>query len=277
MSRSTLYIMFQGRLGNRLFQLAFGLALQRKYAHKHHVRFMIDKNDLFWRQHQFLLLDNQIVNIIPFMDNIKLFKEEDVFESPRCVLDKIDRLDCSFHYIMLGYWQSAAYFEDYVSREEMMMIGQFIPTPFSKMRVDQGNMLCSMHIRRGDYLSLGHVFHILDENYYINAIKTMCTQMQIAPMHVIVCMFSDSPINPHFKNRIELETGATLVSMSNRSDRVDFQHMLDIPHHIMANSSFSWWAAYLKPANGIVICPSNWFINKMEQDFIKYPTWEQLP
>ncbi len=276
MSRSTLYILFQGRLGNRLFQLAFGLALQRKYNERHDVRFVIDNNDVFWRQHRFLLLDNQILNRIPFMDNIRLFKEEDVFESPTRVLDKIDQLDCSFHYIMLGYWQSATYFEEYVSREEMMMIGQFIPTPFTKLKIDDNCLLCSMHIRRGDYLSLGHVFHILDEQYYIDAIKTMCAKIQITPARVIVCMFSDSPINPQFKHRIEMETGATLVSMSNRSDRVDFQHMLNIPHHIMANSSFSWWAAYLKTTHGVVVSPSKWFINKMEQDFIKYPAWEKI-
>ena len=134
-------------------------------------------------------------------------------------------------------------------------------------------MICSMHIRRGDYVSLGHVFHLLDETYYVNAIKRICHDMQILPSNVIVCMFSDSPIDAQFKLRIENASGATLVSMSNRSDRVDFQHMLDIPHHIMANSSFSWWAAYLKSVNGVVICPSKWFINKMEQDYIRYPDW----
>lgn len=109
----------------------------------------------------------------------------------------------------------------------------------------------SLHVRRGDYLNKNHynVFCQLDETYYKEAIN------QVEDKNSIFLIFSNDidwckeHIN-NLSNNIYIE--------NSKSDYIDMCLMSKCDHNIIANSSFSYWAAILNKNNNKVICPKNY-------------------
>jgi len=114
--------------------------------------------------------------------------------------------------------------------------------------------IVGVHIRRGDYLLPQHRLYInLDHYYYNKAIE----QLDIDKYHLL--FFSDDTrwvqSNIHL---IETNGQKTSIATGN-SDYVDLALMSLCTHNIIANSSFSWMAAYLnKNPNKKIICPINY-------------------
>ena len=107
----------------------------------------------------------------------------------------------------------------------------------------------SLHIRRGDYLKLQHLHRVLTLEYYKKAIKYFTSE------HTFV-IFSDdiewckSNIGSYFK----------YVEYIQDEDYVELFLMSKCQHNIIANSSFSWWGAYLNTyKKKITIAPKKWF------------------
>ena len=169
----------------------------------------------------------------------------------------------------IGYFQSYRYFEEY--RSLIMNEFQFSLNHMSERTKDIASLVnecnsISIHVRRGDYLN-GYYYELLgkvcDMNYYYRAIELMKNKVQ-SPHFFI---FSDDPdyVSNHFKM-----INATYVSFNSGKNFWQDMYLMSIcKHNIIANSTFSWWGAWLnKSPNKIVIAPTRWFADKTDDEII---------
>jgi len=119
----------------------------------------------------------------------------------------------------------------------------------------------SIHFRRGEYLTHSF-FGILKLDYYYNAISEICQKIDNPRFYI----FSDDPswVAKNFKiskNHVIVKNNSQTETFFNtRFDYIDLMLMKACKHNIIANSTFSWWAAWLnKNTNKIVIAPKIWF------------------
>ena len=159
--------------------------------------------------------------------------------------------------ILSGYFQSYKYFE-----QVQNVVRWFFQPKRPKFQQQQNTT--ALHIRRTDYLS-GNCQEVLGVDYYNAAIE------QIKPTRLIV--FSDDIIwaKENIKPGIEIE-------YSTRNELEDLELMSRCDSHIIANSTFSWWGAYLANSKR-VISPSKWFKGDCANHDIKdlnLPHWKLI-
>lgn len=119
-----------------------------------------------------------------------------------------------------------------------------------------GRTPVSLHVRRSDYLTIQETHPVLPLSYYKDAL------LQFDDGHHIF-IYSDD-IRWCENNMKDLHPN---ISFCGLSGIMDFAVASQCTHHIIANSSFSWWAAYLGGyVDGKVIAPKNWFGPKGPQD-----------
>ena len=119
---------------------------------------------------------------------------------------------------------------------------------------DAGEDSVSLHVRRTDYLSLkGGGGAVLDPAYYARAIERICA---LVP-NVRWFVFSDDIAwcREHFASLQDV----VFVEGNEKAPWEDIALMAHCRNHIIANSTFSWWGAYLAPDVGHTICPQQWF------------------
>ncbi len=130
------------------------------------------------------------------------------------------------------------------------------------------NDYVSLHIRRGDYLKAHHYHTDLSQtDYYQKAVTffpedtflVFCKDNQGEDIDTEDRYWCDKFLERLIPGRYEF------VPFSN-SETEDLNLMASCKHNIMANSTFSWWAAYLNPnKNKKVICPKKWFVDDVER------------
>lgn len=157
-----------------------------------------------------------------------------------------------------GYWQSPRYFGASANR---LRDDLAITTPLDAAnraiaaRIAAAPVAVSVHVRRGDYVGDG-AFAACPPEYYRAAVEHIAGRLG-QPLSCFV--FSNDPAWA----RAHLALGhQTVVVDLNREDAGHFDmHLQSLcAHHIIANSTFSWWAAWLNPNPGkIVIAPKAWF------------------
>jgi hypothetical protein len=163
------------------------------------------------------------------------------------------------HYLE-GYWQSEKYFLEHADT----LRREFIPrTPLEPenatlaAQIDAVNAV-SLHVRRGDYISdpATRRYHgICSPDYYRSAVDYVGRRIE-AP-HLF--LFSDDPGWTQQNLKFPLPTTVVTGNFPGRGYR-DLQLMARCDHHIVANSSFSWWGAWLNAGSQkIVVAPSRWF------------------
>lgn len=159
--------------------------------------------------------------------------------------------------LLSGYWQSAKYFahlkETPAAMIDLSSVLQRTEGPvLDTMAV--GTSVC-IHIRRGDYLkepSALEVHGLVEPEYYERAHAVM--EKLHGPERYLV--FSDSPDLA----REALGHLPKLIFMEGRPQEQDLALMSRCQHHIIANSSFSWWGAWLGGGSDqTVIAPRYWF------------------
>lgn len=120
----------------------------------------------------------------------------------------------------------------------------------------------SIHIRRGDYVlskDSGFIFELLPITYYINAIEFIVNKTP----NPVFFIFSDD-ITWTKENLHTNYEHYYINDLGIDTDYLEFELMKNCKHNIIANSTFSWWAAWLNVNNGkIVIQPKLWF--KLEE------------
>lgn len=172
-----------------------------------------------------------------------------------------------------GYWQSEKYFsdiEDIIRREFTLAESpDKLNVEFAK-RIEKSNSI-SIHIRRCDYIDDPGTLRIhgmLGLDFYSKAINYISEKVQDPHFYV----FSDDYEGA--KRNIKIDYPTTFMKHNNdEKNYADMWLMSLCKHHIIANSTFSWWGAWLTPdPDKIVIAPKLWFsdeeMNSHTQDLI---------
>ena len=135
----------------------------------------------------------------------------------------------------------------------------------------------SIHVRRGDYLLPQYSFCNLDSDYYIKAIVD--NFMPIEDYNFIVFSNDIDYVKEVFVgDNIWFVDPIGGEKICTDSEKEDLALLSLCDHHIIANSSYSWWGAYLsKNPNKKVICPTNWLNSNHQSSWINGnyypPTW----
>jgi len=251
----------QGGLGNQLFQIAAGVA----HAKKMGTNFAVIEG-----QHHLPLQGN---NISTYKDNILrgveskpqeafgecgLFQEQDHQYTPIPVFDNV---------FLMGYFQSEKYFED--CKEEIAEL--FSATPEIQARIDKQypflkeEKVVSLHVRRGDYLQNPDIHPTASPEYYRGALDSIEDKDK-------VIVFSDDIA--WCRETFDKDFSFSVFE----EDYMDLYTMTHCHHHILANSTFSWWGAWLSNTEGKIIAPKTWFGPngpQQTQDIIP-DRWERL-
>lgn len=176
-----------------------------------------------------------------------------------------------------GYWQSWKYFEparDFI-RMEFRLREKHITRVKDLSNSLRNSETISVHIRRGDYKTPEALaYHgLLPAAYYNEALKRMGDRYPDARL----LFFSDDIAwvekNIHTDLPHEFVTG-----LLTETALEDFHLMQHCRHHVIANSSFSWWAAWLNPLPGkTVIAPRQWFATtRNETRDLVPPEWLRI-
>ena len=158
-----------------------------------------------------------------------------------------------------GYWQCEKYFEDEdiqrQLREDFKMSKKYVKSnDFIEMekKIKDSNAVC-LHIRRGDYLGLKS-HNVCTEQYYEKAIDYIKSKVD----NPVFFVFSDD--KDYISDKYGNLDNYVIVNRDNRlSDTDEFFLMSYCRHFIMANSTFSWWAAWLNEnPDKIRVVPEPW-------------------
>ncbi|MFH1708611.1 MAG: alpha-1,2-fucosyltransferase [Planctomycetota bacterium] len=155
-----------------------------------------------------------------------------------------------------GYWQSELYFR---AIADIIRAEFTVKAPLSGRNAEVAAMIraaaapVSLHVRRGDYLTNPN-WATVPEAFYRAAAARIAAQM--ANPHFFC--FSDDPA--WVRDHLDLGQDRTVIEGNAGAAHEDLRLMSLCRHHIIANSSFSWWGAWLDPGpDKIVIGPRRWF------------------
>ncbi|MEN6461043.1 MAG: alpha-1,2-fucosyltransferase [Syntrophomonas sp.] len=259
-------VRLKGGLGNQLFQYALG----RKIALIHNTVLKFDIS--FYEQEGIRSYDLTHFNII---ENIATQNEINRIRGKIC-LHK-DRYNCPvveepfFPYnpriiqvpnnvYLDGYWQSEKYFLDI---EDILRREFTVKYPLKGLNQSLADTIkncnsVALHIRRGDYVTNPEnfvIFGVCSWEYYKNCIEQLTAQ--VTSPHFFI--FSDDP--QWVLNNIHLPYPTTFVVHNQDKNYEDLRLMSMCRHNIIANSSFSWWGAWLNTnPNKMVFAPARWFV-----------------
>lgn len=253
-------IQIRGGLGNQFFTYAIAYALSKDL----NTDIMIDKQlyQTFYKLRDFQLDDFQIdtskvlmkksyghnrisCKIFNMIHDIKIktiyhaiiIKEEEEFAFQKINVQKEDNI-----YLCDGYWQCYQYFDKY--RNDLKQIFQLKNTKVlnsnKKMSIITDKNSVAVHIRRGDYKSFKGG-KCLSFRYYENAMQKMRNLVGTCARFIV---FTDDI--EYCKKYFSKEKDVIFFSdIFHVTDVEEFYLMSKCSHFIIANSSFSWWAAYL--------------------------------
>lgn len=246
-----------GRLGNQMFQIAaaYSFAIDNGCSLK-----LCTKNGVFnsllGEVSSPLKYKNNIYSKIDFIDepiNFDVWKEMNFTFKP--ISYKFEK-----NLYIEGHFQSEKYFLH--NREKILEL--YEPTPEIKKYITSkyGDILqkntVSVHVRRGDYLVAEDCHPTCTLEYYKEALK------QLKDIDYVL-IFSDD--KEYIKNNFN-EKNNIIINEDN--DYIDLYLMSMCKHNIIANSSFSWWGAWLnKNKNKKVFAPKIWFGKSLEQNNTK--------
>jgi hypothetical protein len=229
-----------GRIGNQMFQIAATIA----HAVKNGFEYKFPTETI----------NPKVWDIHPFDLPIISADEYEKIETMQEISFRYHGLPPKWDNIKLdGYYQSYLYFEDIIPR---------LQKAFKIPNVTHWNSI-AVHVRRGDYLKYSDKHPVLPLSYYISAIKYIVSERNWKPDDFEIIVYSDDYeycINNFTKENIGYHCH---VKFSGDEHPVnDLYAMTMAQDIIIANSSFSYWAAILNPnSSKIVITPDarNWF------------------
>ncbi|MFM6983685.1 MAG: alpha-1,2-fucosyltransferase [Chitinophagaceae bacterium] len=163
-------------------------------------------------------------------------------------------------YHISGYWQNPAYFNDIREVISSIFSLRSPSSEFIKMQKAVREMpSLSLHVRRGDFVEnsyISKIHDVCDIHYYVDAINTF--RQMFGSDHYNLFVFSDDPgwCQQQFAQYSNVHIVRSLT------DAEEMLLMSECHHNITANSTFSWWGAWLnKNPDKIVITPEVWLKN----------------
>lgn len=287
-----IYTMIYGGLGNQMFQYA----IAKNISISNNVDFKLDlskMDDGYIRN--FSLEKFKIVGEIASIEELKNYNKNKYvnyffkilsknniyngykfFEKNEFVFDN-NFLDIKKGYLE-GYWQSFKYFENI---REILLKEFTLKDDMNKQNIHILKKILlknsiSLHIRRGDYINSPKnkkIYDVVGLNYYQDAIKLINTRVE-NPYYFI---FSDD-LNWASENLNFGDNNMIFVDINGSANpENDLVLMSNCKHNIIANSTFSWWGAWLNQnPNKIVVSPNKWMSNINILDDLYPNSWLRL-
>ncbi len=271
----------QGGLGNQLFQIFTTIS----YSLQHSTSFFFLSD--------FLLNSGENGETIrytywnTFLEPLKPFLK-DINQVPELIHIK----EKGFHYeelpentdktkgiLLVGYFQSPKYFDKYKPFIcKLLKLEQQKCTLTDKLNgIFNETTTISIHFRLGDYKNYSNLYYLLQENYYIHALTYIKNHNDFEHnKNILVLYFCEDEsveevekmlenIMPHFP-----EAGFRRGNVIYNNVLSDWEQMLLMSmckHNIIANSTFSWWGAYLNNYTNKIVCyPETWFVPKVKHN-----------
>lgn len=175
-----------------------------------------------------------------------------------------------------GYWQSERYFSSYAdSIRSDFDFKQPLDSAnaYTLDRILRSNSV-SLHVRRGDYISAENkaVYARCSLEYYREAVAYISTRVE----NPVFFIFSDDLA--WAESNLSLGYPCVYVSHNKGAESYnDMRLMSKCNHHVIANSTFSWWGAWLNPSpSKIVVAPRAWFVNGTDERDLCPEAWVRL-
>ncbi|HAF61980.1 MAG TPA: alpha-1,2-fucosyltransferase [Anaerolineaceae bacterium] len=280
-----------GGLGNQMFQYAVG----RSIACKHNTDLKLDISSFDgYRLRSYRLSCFNIVQDFATKDEIKNLKADNS-RSLWHLIEKIrqktlprykrgfikehnsdfdpDVLKTTGNTYLEGYWQSEKYFKDFSDVIRSDFTFKQKPDAINESALSQirDTNSVSLHIRRGDYVSNPKtlaIHGVLGIDYYVTALTLIEEKLNDPEIFV----FSDDM--QWARNNLKTDLPLHFISHNTADkDYEDLRLMCNCKHHIIANSSFSWWGAWLGGNAGqLVIAPKKWYNTKSYSYADRFPS-----
>jgi hypothetical protein len=231
----------QGGLGNQLFQWAYGKSLAVKYGTSLLLDTSFYSNQIGNTPRAYEL--DKFPNLIyqnPHIEHKETIRVVDNFNYGELLYNE------NYNYHLNGFWQSEKYFLNVseLIREQLQPTTETL----EKLKKQINGKSVSLHVRRTDYVTSNGYHPVQTLEYYNKSLKIIGNYDQIL-------VFSDD-IN-WCKENLKYEN---VLFIENQDNIEDMWLMSLCDHNIIANSSFSWWGAWLNQnKDKIVIAPNNWF------------------
>lgn len=258
-------------LGNQLFQYAFA----RKQSLKLGTKLKLDTSAFKKRVYRKFMLDQfRIEADIATDEEIAAAQITGTISERDAHLYETEIVVQDNHYIG-GYWQSWRYFEDIedVLRREIQPKDLSTRARQWEKEIESAPYSVSMHIRRGDYISdplVTRSYGILSLQYYQDCLERLKQRIE----NFTVFVFSDD-VN-WVKSHIALSEKVQLVEGTNAVE--DLFLISCCNAHIVSNSTFSWWGAWLDARKDkIVFVPHPWFRRPVQNTELIPPDWIKVP
>ena len=285
-----------GGLGNQLFQIMTTMA----YAIRNKCVFLFP-------------YDTKVMNRYTYWDSFLISLKRFTTDNEQSLLKNMDLcnyipkyLEPHFHYstipvfgknyFLQGYYQSYKYFDQEKSsifkiiriEDNQKLVKSEFPDYFVEDTKDN-SVIISMHFRLGDYKMLPNFHPVLPIEYYRKSIEYLFLKLPDTRFRILYCCEeNDNAIVlqniQYLKDCFEGVSYAykykdMLEFVKVSDDICDWKQMIIMSlceHHIIANSTFSWWSAYLTIREDKIICyPSIWFGNNLQNNIVSdmYPTY----
>lgn len=161
---------------------------------------------------------------------------------------------------LTGYWQSEKYFK---AQASVIRADFTFKSSMTKINADLAKKIStvnsvSLHVRRGDYINnhkTNRVHGVCSIDYYKSAIRNILDRVDKP------CFFFFSDDIPWAMENLKIDMPCQYISHNQGVESYNDMRLMSVcKHHIIANSSFSWWGAWLNPnPNKIVVAPQRWF------------------
>jgi len=285
-----------GGLGNQLFQIFTTIAYALKYSKAF---FFLNNNQLNSGSTIRYTYWNTFLSCLkPFLKDMHYIPPLMFINEPSFNYNELpENLEKNMSNLLVGYFQSPLYFNKYKKQ-----ICKLIKIDFKQMIIKQrftnlftnlftNKILISLHFRLGDYKKYPNIYPILEEKYYSNAITHILSELNVNEtndnnLNVITCLYfcEVEDLNEVENNIKNLQFLFPLIQFERANPLLeDWEQMLLMSlcnHNIIANSTFSWWGAYLNDNPEKIVCyPEHWFMPEVKKDVTDLfeEDWVKIP
>jgi hypothetical protein len=258
----------KGGLGNQLFEIFATMSYAIDSDHIFYFKSTYALNNGVTKRHTYwhgllIFLRKHLTDSI-YNHNMKIVREKSFSYEELPITTLLDNI------ILDGYFQSHKYFEkNYKQIYDLLQFEVLKKKATMKYNYNYKEFV-SMHFRQGDYKNLQDTHPILTYKYYENSLKEILKKTNNNLQKVL--FFCEKEDNEEIDKIIgELKKTIKNCAFIKVTDNVeDWQQLLLMSacsHNIIANSSFSWWGAYLNTNPKKIVCyPEIWFGPKAPND-----------
>ncbi len=281
-----IYCELMGGLGNQLFQIFATSA----YAFKHDraIAFpdskIIGTRPTYWSNFLSSLMKYTTSSNQSFDQNGQPIQSVDIrFNESGFHYQEIPAFEKNESIYIVGYYQSYKYFEEYYEKIcELIKLNEQKEKVYYKFPKEYSNMI-SIHFRIGDYKHLPYYHPVMPYEYYKNALQFIIENKTCSLVEVLYfCEIENNEEVALHIDRLKIEF-PFLQFIKGEDIATDYEQMLMMSlckHNIIANSSFSWFSAYLNNNKHKIVCyPSVWFGQGMKDyimDDLCPKSWTQI-